>query len=100
MKKIMKLSRDLVARSMVCNGSEKVPSEFDTSGAKAKPLIRLSRNVLGSFVMLLVGKLVWFESTQGGVGLLFVHSKLLQLVTFFGRESRFSESLKLFSSSF
>ena len=76
MGKILKLNRDLVARSMVSKApqkAEKVRTELAKrvrhERSKGQARIMISREVLGSFLMLHVGNVLWFELMRGGEGM-------------------------------
>jgi flagellar motor switch protein FliM len=84
MGKILKLNRDLVARSMVSKSpqkAKKVRTELAKrvrhERSKGQARVMVSREVFGSFLKLHVGNVLWFELMRGGEGMsqLEVHDK-------------------------
>ena len=85
MGKILKLNRDLVARSMVSKAPQKakkvrteLAKRIRHERGKGQARVMVSREVFGSFVMpLYVGMELWFELMRAGVDMpqLEVHEK-------------------------
>ncbi len=68
MGKILKLNRDLVARSIVSKAPQKakkvrtkLAKRFRHEMSKGQAFITVTRDVFESFVMLRVGNVLWFE---------------------------------------
>ena len=68
MGKILKLNRDLVARSMVSKSSQKakkvrteLAKRVRHERSKGQARVMVSREVFGSFLKLHVGNVLWFE---------------------------------------
>ncbi len=74
---ILKLNRDLFARSVVGKASQeakqirtKLAKRFRHERSKGQARFIVSREVFGSYEMFHVGKVVWFELMRGGGGIL------------------------------